>query len=355
MIKKILSYFLIAFGLLVLGISTSKEAMRYIITNRNGNQWWSICQWNKGDLVGMAHLDIINKFESQEASSGFKRVNDSFPKNTNLYIFGDSYARYLKDFPWAFSGVNYLKVLDKTYACNYHLDSSKRNILLIEITERHIRYYFSDTRMLEEIYDSIGKKRNLTGVVGPHTKNYFEASILPDLKLEDFFNKNINPNLQHNLFNYQFLKPFFQVKAAINYYLFSRADGDVVVSNDGNFLFLKETVDRYNIVSSYYPVTNDEINNLTNNINIIYNFYKKGGFDEVYLSIIPNPATIVQHEGYNNLIPLIQNNPALKMKIIDIYSVFRNTHGDYYLPGDTHWNLMGKQLWIDLVNKSITE
>ena len=141
----------------------------------------------------------------------------------------------------------------------------------------------------------------------------------------------------------------------INYYLFSRADGSVVISNDRNYLFFTETVVKDRNSGSYCPVGMDEIDGIVSNLNTIYDHYKAGGFNEVYLSIIPNPVTILQHTGYNNLIPLIQNHPKLKMKCIDSYSVFMNIPGDYYLRGDTHWNKNGKQTWIDLVNKTLEE
>ncbi len=180
-----------------------------------------------------------------------------------------------------------------------------------------------------------------------------QASILPQLSVDNFFNKYINQNLQCNLFNYNFIIPVFECKAALNYYIFNRASGDAMISEDRNFLFLKETVSKTDIGSSYVPVNNSDITGIVNNFNKIYAHYKEEGFSEVYLSIIPNSATIVQPEGYNNLIPLIQNDVRLKMKVIDIYSVFKKSSDLYFLPGDTHWNFKGKQLWLDVVNEQL--
>src|ERR1019366_8307496 len=96
-----------------------------------------------------------------------------------------------------------------------------------------------------------------------------------------------------------------------------------------------------------------EITHLVDNFNIIYDHYLANGFKEVYLSIIPNSATIVQPEGYNNLIPFIQNNPHLRMKIIDAYTSFKQSAKLLYLPGDTHWNNAGKQIWVNMVNEKL--
>ena len=145
----------------------------------------------------------------------------------------------------------------------------------------------------------------------------------------------------------------FEYKAALNYYVFNRASGDVVISNDRKFLFYKETVSKTDVGSSYFPVTAGDAANIVDVMNNIYEHYRAGGFAEVYVSIIPNSPTIMQPEGYNNLIPMVQNDPRLKMKVIDIYTVFKNSKDVYYLPGDTHWNHNGKQRWLDLVNEQV--
>ena len=145
----------------------------------------------------------------------------------------------------------------------------------------------------------------------------------------------------------------FESKAALNYYLFNRASGDVVISNDRNFLFLKETVSKTDVGSSYYPVSRQDAAHIVDVLNNIYDHYKAAGFAEVYFSVIPNSATIMQPDGYNNLIPMIQNDARLRMKIIDIYTTFKQSNDVYYLPGDTHWNHKGKQLWLDMVNEQV--
>ena len=147
----------------------------------------------------------------------------------------------------------------------------------------------------------------------------------------------------------------FESKAALNYYVFNRASGDVVISRDKNYLLLKHTVIQEGNETSYVPVPGDELKKIIENFNTIYDHYRANGFKEVYLSIIPNTTTIIQPQGYNNLIPLIQNDPTLKMKVIDIYSVFKTTKADVFCHGDTHWNSTGRQMWIDLVNKTLSE
>lgn len=207
--------------------------------------------------------------------------------------------------------------------------------------------------MLDEVCDSVIKKKSITATGISATTTTRQASIIPGCSINDLFNKYINQNLQCNLFNYNFVMPMFEAKAALNYYLFNRASGDVIISKDRNFLFLKETVTYTDEGSSYSRFADNDITKLIDNINTIYEHYRQNGFNEVYLSVIPNSATIMQPGEYNNLIPTIQNDPRLKMKVIDAYTAFKNAKEVLYLPGDTHWNNRGRQMWLDMVNEKI--
>lgn len=356
MFKRFLSYFFIVFGLIVLWASTSRTAMQFVSEHRDNNKWWGSYQCLNGDLISMSYLDIVKRFNPPVEMTPLKKPDYNSVRNTVLYLHGDSYmycrnTGRLKDS--VFAGLSGFYMIDRNHGMNYHLDSTKRNILVIEVSERYLRAYFSGLQMLDEVCDSVIKKKSiaLSGAISHN--NIFCAAMLPDFHFSDLFNKYINQNLQCNLFNYNFIMPMFESKAALNYYIFNRASGDVVISKDRNFLFLKETVSLSDIGSSYIPVSEEVITKLVNNFNAIYGHYKQNGFSEVYLSIIPNSATVMQPQGYNNLIPLIQNDARLKMKIIDAYTNFKNSPETLYQPGDTHWNNKGKQLWIDLINEKL--
>ncbi len=353
MLKKILSYIFIIIGLFFLWASTSRNAMQYISQKRDNNEWWGSYQCLKGDLVSMAYLDIVKRFNPLPENENANRAAYNVPKSTILYLHGDSYSRHLSDSD--FAGVRKYIPIDRNHGINYHLDTANKNILLIEISERYFRLYFSGLQILDEVCDSVIKKKTIAWSQDNEYPAITEASILPKIGVSDLFNKYINQNLQCNLFNYNFMMPLFESKAALNYYVFNRASGDVVISNDHNYLFLKETVTKTGINSSFSPLQDDEINKLVHNLNTAYDHYKSTGFKEVYLSIIPNSATILQPAGYNNLIPLLQSNPGLKIKIIDIYTVFKKTYESVYLPGDTHWNNKGRQLWLKTVNEKLLQ
>ena len=90
---------------------------------------------------------------------------------------------------------------------------------------------------------------------------------------------------------------------------------------------------------------------MVNRLNALNEYYKKLGFAEVYLSIIPNPVTILypNYGGYkyNNLIPRIESNPKLKMKCISVYDDFKNSKYQVYQNSDTHWCFNGLNLWLN--------
>lgn len=353
MFKKGLRDFLIMFGLVVLWASTSRTAMQYISDNRDGTKWWDTYPCKHGDLVSMSYLDFVKRFNPDPDTSIIRRPAYTGPGKTVLFLDGDSYTWYwhLKD--TNFAGVCEFHYIDRYHGGYYHLDTTKRNVLLIEISERMFREYFSTTRMMDEVVDSAIRKKSIALTHGLSQGQMQYASFLPGLQFNDLFNKNINQNLQCNLFNYNFIIPMFEYKAALNYYLFNRASGDVVISKDRNFLFLRNTVSLTDISSSYGPLTADDITQFIEHLNTIYDHYKAAGFAEIYLSVIPNSATIMQPEGYNNLIPLIHNDPRFRMKTVDVFTAFRNSKEVLYHPGDTHWNKRGLMKWIATTNETL--
>ncbi len=347
MLRRIARYFFIVFGLVVLWASTSRNAMKYLTDARDNNSWWGIYQCLNGDLVSMAYLDFVDRFIEANPRT-FNHPSFSGERKTILYMDGDSFTWHLHDSD--IIGLDSFCYFQRNHGLKYHLDTSKRNVLVIEVSERYLQSYFTGLQMFNEVLDTSARKRDVAGIYLTSINSSYTASLLPSVSADDFFNKYINQNLQCNLFNYNFIMPMFETKAALNYYIFNRASGDVVISNDRNFLFFRETVSKTDMGSSYYPVSTADAAHIVDVLNGIYEHYKVAGFAEVYFSVIPNSATIMQPEGYNQLIPMVQNDTRLRMKLIDAYSVFKQSHDVYYLPGDTHWNHKGKQLWLDMLN-----
>ncbi len=349
MLKKIGRDALIIFCLVAMFASTYRPLMGWLCDLRNVDKWWGTYQCNHGDLITMSGLDIISTFNPPPVKWTITKPNYDGPKNAVLYIYGDSHTYSLKD--TLFAGLSGFHYISRYGGGPFHLDTSKKNVLIVEIGEQAVREFFTNLRMFDELRDTatINKAISLAGI---QPKQQL-ASFLPDMHMDLFFNKNINQNLECNLFNYGFIVPMFQSKAALNYYVFDRASGDVVVSNDKQFLFFRPTVSNTEICGYRTPVPAEEITSLINKLNAVYDHYKQAGFTQVYLSIIPNCPTIMQPEGYNQLIPSIQNDSRLRLPYIDVYGTFKRSKQILYWHGDTHWNFEGIQVWLNLVNDQL--
>jgi hypothetical protein len=289
----------------------------------------------------MAYLDKEKEFYEAK-DYRFSRPADT--GNIDLYVYGDSYVREVPDS--AFGHLSHYHFARRDYEdLTYRLDPHKKNILIIEDAERFIRLYFKYFSIFDHVI-----KENPTSCSGP------AKTALLGIKSDFLFNPGINYNLEFNLFGYAFMDPVKLWKASATYRLFGRTCGDVVVSENGQYLFLRQTVEAHDPLSSYEPIGPQEFALLTSHLNTIYEHYKKEGFDEVYLSIIPNPVSILQPQYYNGLIPALQKEPTLQMPVIDVYSLFAGSPdpGRLYRVGDTHWNNNGLQVWIGLVNKLLS-
>ena len=348
---RMVRYILILFGLLALALATSSDAMEYIWAKRRGDKWWNADSWLNGNLVGMAHLDFVKKFISPVMHPVAMPANNTGTKNAVLYLYGDSYAWGLKDIQFAgLAGYHYV---NRYTGGRYRLDTTKKNILIIEIGERLVRDYFKDAHMIDEFRDSTGDVRNIGGVALQHAQVNYAGLSLPSLQ-GLLFNKRISQNLERLLFNFNCIMPLFQSKAAINYYCFNRASGDVVISSDRNFLFDKGSIAAEGS-GAYAPVPDQEIEHIAANLNTIYRHFRTCGFREVYLSIIPSTPSVVAPDGYNKLIPRIQGARALEIKVIDAYTALNDAKGEYFFRGDTHWTEIGEQKWVNMVNEILMQ
>lgn len=349
MLKNLIVIFLIVFGLATLWVSTSTTTMEYLSYNRRGDAWWNTNSWKHGNLVGMAYLDFVGQFHTPKDVAHKSYARRRGDEKAVLYLFGDSYSWPLRDSD--FANIASFHFTNRYQGGKYTLDTAMKNILVIEVAERLVLDYFSSVKMKDEFSANKESKEVITGL----TKNteMTVCSLVSIADISKLFNKRINQNLEYNLFNYNFLSVIFKLKAIFNYYLFNRASGDVVISEDRKYLFDKGSVSLSSSSGSYTPIAQETINDVVNNLNFLYNYYKKEGFNEVYYSIIPSTPSIVQPKGYNQLIPRIQNNPGLKVKVLDIYKVLSEQGQDYFCHGDTHWNYRGEQKWLDLVNEQL--
>ncbi|MEZ5016675.1 MAG: hypothetical protein R2800_06455 [Flavipsychrobacter sp.] len=352
--KKILSFIAMLLALGVVIISTSKLIMKKISDKREALPIESPFAPHKvnytGDLARIAYLENVPQFKDT-AKQEFVAA-DKGNENIDLYLFGDSFVKDIPDS--VFAGVNTLHFGRRDYTeLHYNLDTSKKNLLIIEITERFLRSYFY---FPDEIYKNVRPQTDMA---------YKEERIMPFINstqysgfsipsIDVLFNESINQNIEYNLFTYNFMTSLRTLKAEMNYYLFNRASGNVVISDDGGFLFVRESVNNDKYASSYVDVPEPLVSYYISVFNAIYEHYLNEGFDDVYLSVIPNPASVLQPENYNGFIPDLQNpnrGYPMKMNIVDVYSTFASKDAaQYFKHGDTHWNIAGAKVWIEKVN-----
>ncbi len=344
---KPLSLFTAGFFLIAFIISSSEELMkktaqyRYNLDNVLGSD-----KYTYGDLYGLAYLSAFKvKPDAQPEIKPCRK-----PGNINLYAICDSYLWFFVKGNADFCGVDkydfsrwvHDDIMDIT------LDTDRKNILLIEIAERNLRYMTDTAAIFSKAV--VANKRNVA-VTGRAVLPAFSEGI----SLEPVFNPLIEQNLQFSLFDYRFFTPFKEMKAQLNYKLFNRSNEGVKVSADGKYLYLAETVDSTQVTSSFNPVSAQEIDKLVHTLNLTYRHYKLLGFDEVYFSVIPNPVTILDTEKYryNGLIPRVQEHKRLEMKIIDAYTPFKKSAAQLYRYSDSHWSHAGFRVWTSQVNMEL--
>lgn len=251
--------------------------------------------------------------------------------NVNLFVLGDSYSEFLNSTHFTANQYKNISV--------YHpwvippLDTTKKNVLIFENTERHMWKLFkqpaSDNIILEDPFFPTRKKWT-----------------------DYIFNIKAESNLSYMLTYNSFICFFKEIKSWINLNIFNRVDKSVSLSTDRHHIFLKETTDSTLITSAFYSLSDKQIDTMVANINVVYHHFRSLGFNNVYLSIIPNPVSLIEPgEGnYNHLIERIESSPKLEMPVIDIYSVYKASPTSYYYKSDPHWNCDGRTVWLQKVD-----
>ena len=289
-----------------------------------------------GDLY---RLSALHQFKlAQPVCPPSNRANDS--ASTHLYLIGDSFSepqRLSKDD----FRVSYFRRVGWDNQQRIELDSTKRNILLIESVERHVREHFS--RPVHEF------------VVERDTARHPAANltVFQRISLEIHWS-DVEERLESALFSQDWAFWFKELKASLTLNWFDRANASVSLSKNHRYLFLNsDTNPKKPLNSSFVVVTDAEVNALVDSVNSVASRYRQLGFDAVYLSIIPNKASILEKErdDYNHLIERVQNHPRLTVPTIDTYRAFERSPVSPYLKSDTHWNCEGRAIWLDLVRQ----
>ena len=290
-----------------------------------------------GDLYRLSGLPQFK--QAQPVCPATKLSGDTAP--AHLYIIGDSFSEEQRIGQADFWVSHYQRVA-WDHRQRAQLNPAKRNVLILESVERHFREHFAIpvTELAVE-----------TDTTRPPARR----EPLRQRLSREFHRSDVEERLESTLFSQDWAFWFKELKARLTYHWFNRVSTGVSVSTDGRHLFLRSDTDTSKVRnSSFARLTDREVNALVDSVNAVADRYERLGFDEVYLSIIPNKASILEtgRSDYNRLIERVQRSPKLRVKIIDIFSLYRNAKPSPYMLSDTHWNCTGRAIWLDQVRKT---
>ena len=263
--------------------------------------------------------------------------------SAHLYIIGDSFTEEQRIGPSDFPVSHYQRVAWE-HRQRAQLDPKRRNVLVLESVERHFREHFA--MPVTELTVETDTARTPT-----------PRPPLRKRLTDEYHRTDVEERLESTLFSHDWATWFRELKARLTFGWFERVSTGVSVSNDSRHLFLRSDTDTTKTMNSSFSSLNDrEVNALVDSVNSVADRYKKLGFNDVYLSIIPNKASILEanRSDYNRLIERVQESPRLRVKVIDVFSLYRNTSPSPYLLSDTHWNCTGRAIWLNQMRKAVS-
>ncbi len=318
-----------------------------------------------GDLFGLSFLKDFQIKKEYHVDKPLKV--DQLPRDLSLYMICDSYVfEPLEGKSEYFSRVkdlHILKLKDPQWEVP-PFDKKKKNVLIFEIVLRNLY----DNMNLKNICSKTGFANRSNFIQSSPSTNirvkngslfnplgYLRKSMtwINQKKSPEFYQKNLEYHLEYILFDFDFLLPFKMWKAEMMMKYFNRIDRAVVLSKDKKFLFTDLTVIPNLKGSSNYPISDLEIEAQVNEINLLYEFFKSKGFDEVLFSIIPNPYDLVSANelGQNNQLNRLLASKNLKAKMLDITPKLSINAKNNFFQSDTHWNSNGATIWLTEINQ----
>ncbi len=291
-----------------------------------------------GDLYRFAPLPRFK--QPQPHCPADRRASDT--ARTHLYIIGDSFTEPQR-LSQADFRVSHYQRLAWDNPQRVQLDRTKRNVLLIESVERHVRERFP-----QPVTDVV-IERDTAQTPQPQPSWWNRIA-------GNWHNADVEQRLEAVLFSHDWAWWFKERKAALTLNWFDRTDPNVSLSTDKQHIFLRSDTDPQKPLNeSFSSLTDQEIGGIVAGLNATAGHFRRAGFDAVYVSIIPNKASILEPDrrSYNHLIERIQEHPKLRVPMVDTYAPFRTAPGSPYLPGDTHWNCRGRALWLRAVRQRL--
>jgi len=258
-----------------------------------------------------------------------------------LYLAGDSFTEEGRVSRDQYATDRYFRSFVADEQVPLELTEGKK-ILVIETVERHLRERFSEKPWMNWLVmppaGPVAKAEPFTW-----TKLYDDI-----LEYEVPYREEMHESV---LFSSDPVLKIKEWKADLNYRFFGRTDPKVKVLK-GELVYDLDLAP--GISSVYDPVSDEEIARIVKHANATREYYRSLGFDEVYLSIIPNKSSLLIREdaAYNHLVERVENHPELQMPVISVWKAF--VAENYYQKGDSHWNCAGQKIWVDAVNERLS-
>ncbi|MFA5403487.1 MAG: hypothetical protein WC358_00985 [Ignavibacteria bacterium] len=294
---------------------------------------------DKGNYGDLYILNLIDNFKIPlpEELPPFKLSGkNSNPNDADILIYGDSFfdgkARG-KQLPEKLYDTLKKKVFFNDRISRYLLDLEKQNysskrkkIFLLEIAQYNIPKVFSNLQPLEEKKPSKLDEYRIIFPIG-YEKKYLYL-------------------LQHSILTYK------MHTTIVNFmfdYLGCIPPITPVYIKDPPWLFENQDLDETTKISFYYKYSNEELQNICNNIeDLSEKLYEKYNLKLVFLPI-PNKYTfyhkLLNNDTYNNFIPALCNELKKRnIGVIEIYEEFLKSDKILYYPTDTHYNQDGDNI-----------
>ncbi|MFN4147438.1 MAG: hypothetical protein ACK4GN_16545 [Runella sp.] len=292
---------------------------------------WYADDYRYGDLY---RLSSLSKFKEPTAVCT-KLYKDSLKNNTALYLIGDSFTEPARINSDDFVAARYERV-HWAESLVVELDTHRRNVLILQTVERSFRQHFE-----QPVRQIKFEKPNSNTIEKTISKSW--SKILEESE----------EAITSVLFSNDFFLKIKEWKADFNLHYFARHNDQVALSPDGRHILFCWDTDSTRLTSCFYPLPQAELDQLIKVANQTRAFYLSKGFDEVYLSIIPNKTSIVAPNmgQYNHLVERVQQHPQLQLPTIDVWKYFTENAQSVYSKSDTHWNCHGQNYWVKQINK----
>jgi hypothetical protein len=302
-----------------------------------------------GDLYRLSHLP---EFKEEI----FQCETTIFPEKTtklHLYIIGDSFTETTRVDTNQYNAEKVTYVHWEAFA-KITLDSTEKNVLLLETIERKYREHLIEPVRNFDIVDIEAIPKVLVKQKRFQDESNQKKSLYNQI-INTVFPPKIDDRLERSTFNFNIFLKIKELKTSFNHYVLDKDDFKTLISEDGENIFYFEEAQATHPNSSFYPMQESQLDSLIKNTNEAKKYYLTKGFDKVLLSIIPNKVSILDPEMglYNHLIERVQTNRKLDLDYIDSYQLFKKQKESVYYKSDTHWNCFGQALWLSEINKKL--